>query len=45
MKKSGIGGARNLLGYREMKKLMEEYPLNHLEYEILLIHEEAGNRP
>jgi len=45
MKKSGIGGARRLLGYKEMKKLMEEYPLEHLEYEILLIHEESGNRP
>jgi len=42
MKKSGIGGGRNLLGYKEMKRLMAEYPLDHLEYEILLIHEEKS---
>ncbi|RRS30322.1 MAG: methyltransferase [Epsilonproteobacteria bacterium (ex Lamellibrachia satsuma)] len=40
MKKSGVGGARNILGYKEMKNLMKNYPLNYLEYEILLIHEE-----
>jgi malonyl-CoA O-methyltransferase len=40
MKKSGVGGARNVLSYKEMKMLMKNYPLNYLEYEILLIHEE-----
>lgn len=40
MKKSGVGGARNILSYKEMKTLMKNYPLNYLEYEILLIHEE-----
>jgi malonyl-CoA O-methyltransferase len=40
MKQSGVGGARNLLGIQEMKRLMREYPLGYLEYEILLIHEE-----
>ena len=39
MKQSGVGGARNLLGIQEMKRLMREYPLDYLEYEILLIHE------
>jgi malonyl-CoA O-methyltransferase len=44
MKKSGIGGARNMLSYKEMKMLMKNYPLNYLEYEILLIHEESADR-
>lgn len=39
MKKSGVGGARNLLGYAQMKALMQTYPLDCLEFEILLIHE------
>ncbi len=39
MKKSGVGAGRNILGYRQMKQLMERYPLDHLEYEIILIHE------
>ncbi len=41
MKKSGVGGARNILSYKQMKKLMNDYPLNYLEYEILIIHENA----
>jgi malonyl-CoA O-methyltransferase len=39
MKRSGVGAGRNLLGYREMKKIMETYPLDHLEYEIVLLHQ------
>jgi len=39
MKKSGVSGARNILSFKQMKTLMNEYPLNHLEFEILLIHE------
>jgi len=39
MKKSGVGAGRNLLGYKEMKTLMREYPLDHLEYEIILLHQ------
>ncbi len=42
MKKSGVGAGRNLLGYKEMKRIMQEYPLDHLEYEVVFIHE---NRP
>ena len=41
MKKSGVGGARNLLSYKQMKRLMNDYPFNYLEYEILMIHEDA----
>lgn len=39
MKKSGVGAGRNLLGYKEMRALMRDYPLDHLEYEIILLHE------
>jgi malonyl-CoA O-methyltransferase len=39
MKQSGVGAGRNVLGYKEMKRLMEAYPLDHLEYEIVLCHE------
>jgi malonyl-CoA O-methyltransferase len=39
MKRSGIGAMRNILGYKEMKELMKNYPLDHLEYEIVLLHE------
>ncbi len=38
MKRSGVSGGRNLLGYKETKRLMRNYPLNYLEYEILLMH-------
>jgi len=41
MKKSGVGGARNILSYKQMKRLMNDYPFNYLEYEILMIHEDA----
>jgi len=40
MKQSGVGAGRNILGYKEMKRVMETYPLDHLEYEIILIHQE-----
>ncbi len=45
MKKSGVGGARNILSYKQMKKLMKDYPFNYLEYEILMIHEDAKGHP
>lgn len=45
MKKSGVGGARNILSFKQMKRLMNDYPFNYLEYEILMIHEDAkGSR-
>ena len=44
MKKSGVGGARNILSFKQMKILMNSYPLNYLEFEILLIHEDALQR-
>jgi len=44
MKKSGVGAGRNVLGYKEMKRLMNEYPLSFLEYEIVLLHERESTR-
>ena len=41
MKKSGVGGARNILSFKQMKRLMNDYPFNYLEYEILMIHEKT----
>ncbi|MEE8588951.1 MAG: methyltransferase domain-containing protein [Sulfurimonadaceae bacterium] len=37
IKRSGVSGNRNLLGYKEMKKLMNSYPLNYLEFEVIYI--------
>jgi len=39
MKKSGVGAGRNVLSYRQMKQVMANYPLDHLEYEIVLLHQ------
>ncbi len=39
MKQSGVGAGRNVLGYKAMKQLMQTYPLDYLEYEIVLLHE------
>jgi malonyl-CoA O-methyltransferase len=37
IKKSGVSGSRRLLSYKETKKLMAEYPLNYLEFEVAFI--------
>lgn len=37
IKRSGVSGNRNLLGYREMKQLMQRYPLDYLEFEVVFI--------
>ena len=37
IKRSGVSGNRNLLGFKEMKKLMKEYPLNYLEFEVVFL--------
>jgi len=42
MKQSGVGAGRNILGYKEMKRVMETYPLDHLEYEIVLVHQKGN---
>ncbi|WP_304545290.1 methyltransferase domain-containing protein [Sulfurimonas microaerophilic] len=38
IKKSGVSGSRNALSFKETKKLMEEYPLNYLEFEVAYIY-------
>lgn len=37
IKRSGVSGNRNLLGYKEMKELMNSYPLDYLEFEVVFI--------
>jgi len=37
IKKSGVSGSRRALSYKETKKLMDEYPLNYLEFEVAFI--------
>ncbi len=37
IKRSGVSGNRNLLGYRQMKALMARYPLDYLEFEVVFI--------
>lgn len=37
IKRSGVSGGRRALGVAQMKQLMASYPLNYLEFEILII--------
>ena len=37
IQKSGVGGGERQLGYQQMKRLMEEYPLDYLEFEVLFV--------
>jgi malonyl-CoA O-methyltransferase len=37
IKRSGVSGNRNLLKYKEMKSLMQNYPLDYLEFEVVFI--------
>lgn len=37
IKRSGVSGGRNALSYKETKQLMEAYPLDYLEFEVLFI--------
>jgi malonyl-CoA O-methyltransferase len=38
IKQSGVSGSRRVLNYKSMKKLMIEYPINYLEFEVVFIH-------
>lgn len=38
IKKSGVSGSRNELSYKETKTLMNQYPLNYLEFEVVFIY-------
>jgi malonyl-CoA O-methyltransferase len=37
IKQSGVSGARKVLSYKQTKKLMDEYPVNYLEFEVVFI--------
>lgn len=37
IKHTGVSGNRNLLDYRQTRRLMQEYPLDYLEFEVLFI--------
>ena len=37
IKRSGVGGGEKQLGYKETKHLMENYPLDYLEFEVLFV--------
>jgi malonyl-CoA O-methyltransferase len=38
IKQSGVSASRKVLDYKATKKLMNEYPLNYLEFEVAFIH-------
>ncbi|MDF1879100.1 methyltransferase domain-containing protein [Sulfurimonas sp. SAG-AH-194-C20] len=37
IKSSGVSGSRNILSYTQTKKLMREYPIDYLEFEVVFI--------
>jgi malonyl-CoA O-methyltransferase len=37
IKRSGVSGGRRVLDFTQTKRLMESYPLNYLEFEVLFI--------
>lgn len=37
IKKSGVSGGEKKLGYKQMKQLMNTYPLDYLEFEVLFV--------
>ena len=37
IKRSGVSGGRRVLDFAQTKRLMETYPLNYLEFEIVFI--------
>jgi len=37
IKRSGVSGSRKVLSFKETKKLMNEYPLTYLEFEVAFI--------
>ncbi|OHE06599.1 MAG: methyltransferase [Sulfurimonas sp. RIFOXYD12_FULL_33_39] len=39
IKRSGVSGARKILSYKESKKLLREYPLNYLEFEVVFVYD------
>jgi len=41
IQKSGVSGGERRLGYSKMKRLMQEYPLDYLEFEVLFVEATA----
>lgn len=37
IKQSGVSASRSVLSYKQMKRLMDEYPTNYLEFEVVFI--------
>ncbi len=37
IKQSGVSGSRKVLDYKQTKKLMRDYPINYLEFEVAFI--------
>jgi len=37
IKRSGVSASRRVLDYKQTKKLMKEYPLNYLEFEVMFL--------
>ncbi|MEA1879116.1 MAG: methyltransferase [Campylobacterota bacterium] len=37
IKKSGVSGGNKKLGYKQLKRVMETYPLKYLEFEVLFV--------
>ncbi|MDD4984132.1 MAG: methyltransferase [Candidatus ainarchaeum sp.] len=37
IKQSGVSGSRKVLDYKQTKQLMNEYPTNYLEFEVVFI--------
>jgi len=38
IKRSGVSGSRSVLNYKETKKLMNDYPVNYLEFEVAFVY-------
>ncbi len=38
IKQSGVSGSRKVLGYKQTKQLMRDYPVNYLEFEVAFIY-------
>ena len=38
IKRSGVSGHRKILSYKQTKSLIEHYPLNYLEFEVLFLY-------
>ena len=37
IKRSGVSASRRVLSYKQTKRLMREYPLNYLEFEVVFL--------